>query len=117
MDRPAWLDAGNIGVGASDVTIEPWRATCIQTVSKLAMTAPDRDGAWSIIDGNVAHAVALIEAAIAATDPPRLVVLPEFAFQGPPHGLPAADWIAKACCAVPIGSQISQSVSDDASIT
>lgn len=83
------------------MTIEPWRASCIQTVSKLAVTAPDRDGAWSIIDGNVAHAVALIEAAIAAADPPRLVVLPEFAFQGPPHGLPAADWIAKACCGVP----------------
>jgi len=83
------------------MTIEPWRATCIQTVSKLAVKAPDRDAAWAIIDENVAHALALIEAAMQTANPPRLVVLPEFAFQGPPNGLPAANWIKKACCAIP----------------
>ena len=83
------------------MTIEPWRATCIQTVSKLAVKAPHRDGAWTIIDENIAHALALIEAATQSADPPKLVVLPEFAFQGPPHGLPVANWIEKACCAIP----------------
>ena len=83
------------------MTIEPWRATCIQTVSKLAVKAPHRDGAWAIIDENIAHALALIETATQSADPPKLVVLPEFAFQGPPHGLPVANWIEKACCAIP----------------
>jgi predicted amidohydrolase len=83
------------------MTIEPWRATCIQTASKLAVKAAHRDGAWAIIDENIAHALALIEAATQSADPPKLVVLPEFAFQGPPHGLPVANWIEKACCAIP----------------
>jgi predicted amidohydrolase len=83
------------------MTIEPWRATCIQTVSKLAVRAPDRDSAWAIIDENIAHALALIEAATQGTDPPKLIVLPEFALQGPPHGLPAANWIERACCTIP----------------
>src|SRR5437899_1023539 len=36
-----------------------------------------------------------------AAEPAKLVVLPEFALQGPPHGLPSAAWIDKACCPVP----------------
>jgi predicted amidohydrolase len=83
------------------MTIEPWRATCIQAISKLAVKAADRDSAWAIIDENIAHALALIEAATQTADPAKLVVLPEFALQGPPHGLPAANWIEKACCAIP----------------
>ena len=27
--------------------------------------------------------------------------MPEFALQGPPHGLPVADWIERACCTIP----------------
>ena len=44
------------------MTIEPWRATCIQTKSKLAVKAPDRAGAWAIINDNIAHVIGLIEA-------------------------------------------------------
>jgi len=83
------------------MTIEPWRATCIQTKSKLAVKAADRDGAWAIINDNIAHVIGLIEAATGGAASPDLVVLPEFALQGPPHGLPAAEWIEKACCSVP----------------
>src|SRR6516225_4491878 len=83
------------------MTIEPWRATCIQTKSKLAVKAPDRAGAWAIINDNIAHVIGLIEAATRDAGPPDLVVLPEFSLQGPPHGLPAAEWIEKACCPVP----------------
>ena len=72
------------------MTIEPWRATCIQTKSKLAVKADDRAGAWAIINDNIAHVTGLIEAATRGADPPDLVVLPEFSLQGPPHGLPAA---------------------------
>ncbi|HUC63683.1 MAG TPA: nitrilase-related carbon-nitrogen hydrolase [Alphaproteobacteria bacterium] len=83
------------------MTIKPWRATSIQTLSRLAVKAPDRAGAWSIIDANISHAIALIERALSSETPPDLVVLPEFAFQGPPHGMPAADWIERACCPIP----------------
>ena len=83
------------------MTIEPWRATCIQTKSKLAVKAADRAGAWAIINDNIAHVIGLIEAATGGAASPDLVVLPEFALQGPPHGLPAAEWIEKACCSVP----------------
>jgi predicted amidohydrolase len=81
--------------------IAPWRACAIQTKSKLAVKAADRLGAWAIIKENIEHALGLIEAAAQSAEPPKLVVLPEFALQGPPHGLPAADWIEKACCPIP----------------
>ena len=83
------------------MTIEPWRATCIQTRSELSCLAPDLAAAWAVIDANLTAATALIEAAVAGETPPKLVLLPEFAFQGPPHGMPAAQWIEHACCAIP----------------
>jgi predicted amidohydrolase len=84
-----------------NMTIEPWRATCIQTKSKLAMKAADRAGAWAVINENIVHAIGLIETAVRSSDRPKLVVLPEFALQGPPHDLPVADWIERACCPIP----------------
>src|ERR1700750_1842955 len=79
-----------------------WRATCIQMSSDLAALAPDRQHAWRIIDGNIARAVKLIEQACAeAVSKPRLVVVPEFAMQGPPHGASIAQWIEKACATIP----------------
>jgi predicted amidohydrolase len=81
--------------------IAPWRASCIQMRSKLSVKAADRLGAWAIIKENIDHALGLIDAATQSAEPPALVVLPEFALQGPPHGLPAADWIKKACCPIP----------------
>ena len=83
------------------MTVAPWRATCIQTRSSLAVKAADRSGAWLIIKENIAHTIALIEKAVQGAEAAALVVLPEFALQGPPHGLPAAEWIDKACCPVP----------------
>src|SRR5436305_2018672 len=82
-------------------TIKPWRATCIQTRSKLAVKAPDRAGAWAIINANIENVIGLIDAATRSATPPDVVVLPEFSLQGPPHGLPAAQWIEKACCSIP----------------
>jgi predicted amidohydrolase len=83
------------------MTIAPWRATCIQTPSRLACAAPDKAAAWAIIEDNLAQAIRLIEQAVGSDTPPQLVLLPEFAFQGPPHGMPVVDWIAQACCAIP----------------
>lgn len=81
--------------------IAPWRATCLQIESKIAAHAPDRDSAWQIIHGNLATAVAAIEAACASDQPPKLVVLPEFAFQGPSRANPASVWIERACTTIP----------------
>ena len=83
------------------MAIAPWRATCIQTVSKLAVKGDDRSAAWSIIDANIRNALGLITQAIEAEAPAKLVVMPEFALQGPPHGLPVAAWIDRACCTIP----------------
>ena len=72
--------------------IKPWRATCIQMPSRVARTAADRGEAWAIITGNIERGLMLIDRSMAAEPPPRLVLLPEFAFQGPPRG---ADWAAE----------------------
>jgi predicted amidohydrolase len=83
------------------MAITPWRATSIQTRSNIAVKAPDRAGAWDIINGNIANVVRLIEAARQSATPPDLVVLPEFSMQGPPHGMAAAAWIDLTCCTIP----------------
>ncbi len=83
------------------MTIEPWRATSVQTRSIIGVKAPDRAGAWDIINANIDHVVGLIDATTRSDAPPKLVVLPEFAMQGPPHGMAAADWIEFACCTIP----------------
>lgn len=82
--------------------IQPWRATCIQMPSRVARTAADRREAWAIISGNIERGLMLIDRSMAAEQPPpRLVLLPEFAFQGPPRGESVDEWIGKACYSVP----------------
>lgn len=83
------------------MAIAPWRATCIQIDSKLAFRAETKEAAWEVINGNLENAVTQIEAACASDTPPRLVVLPEFAFQGPQRHLPASVWIERACAPIP----------------
>jgi len=69
--------------------------------SDLAVVGLDRKAAWAIIEGNVARAVKMIEACCDGSDPAKVYVTPEFAFQGAPHTTPVAEWIEKACCSVP----------------
>jgi predicted amidohydrolase len=83
------------------MAIAPWRATCIQTVSKLAVKGANRSAAWSIIEANIGNALGLIAQAVETDAPAKLVVMPEFALQGPPHGMPVAGWIDLACCTIP----------------
>src|SRR5262245_66118339 len=61
----------------------------------------ERTGEWAALDDTIAHLIGLIAAATRGPDPAHLVVLPEFSLQGPPHGLPAAEWMDKACCPIP----------------
>ncbi|MFP5078518.1 nitrilase-related carbon-nitrogen hydrolase [Rhizobium sp. YIM 134829] len=81
--------------------IKPWRATCIQMDSRVASNAESREDAWAIIEDNLARAIGKIENACLSAEPPQLVVLPEFAFQGPPRATPVSVWIDRACAEIP----------------
>lgn len=82
--------------------VEPWQATCIQMLSRVARNATSRHEAWEIISQNIDRGLGLIDELFAFGDAqPRLVLLPEFAFQGPPRGESVDEWIEKACYLVP----------------
>lgn len=83
------------------MVVAPWRAACVQMKSAVASDAPDKAAAWAIIDANVDHALQLVHDPCAGPDKPRLVVLPEFAFQGPPRATPVSQWIERACTTIP----------------
>lgn len=82
------------------MTIAPWRATCVQMTSDLAVSAATPEAAWAIIRRNLATGVRMIEAAQRHA-PAQLYVTPEFAFQGAPQSMPVARWIEQACCELP----------------
>jgi len=83
------------------MTIQPWRATCIQTRSKLAVKATDRTGAWATINENIACVIGLIQAATRRPNPANLVVLPSFRCRGRRTACPPRNGSKKACCPVP----------------
>lgn len=83
------------------MSVQPWRATCIQMDSKIASNAKSREEAWQTIEENLDVAIRLIEAACNSELPPKLVVLPEFVFQGPPRATPVSEWIDRACTTIP----------------
>ncbi|WP_370675180.1 nitrilase-related carbon-nitrogen hydrolase [Pleomorphomonas sp. PLEO] len=83
------------------MAITSWRATCIQMKSLVASDATSREEATAIIEANLANAIGKIELACASPTPPRLVVLPEFVFQGPPRATPVSAWIERACAPIP----------------
>jgi len=83
------------------MAIAPWRATCVQITSSLAAKATSRDEARAVIKANLDNAVARIRLACESDTPPALVVLPEFALQGPQRGHPASTWIDWACAPIP----------------
>lgn len=80
--------------------IQTWRATCIQMPGELA-SPRSVDEAPAVIQRNLATALRLIGQACDSDTPPRLVVLPEFALQGPPHGETIGSWLEKACGPIP----------------
>ncbi|MDB5537005.1 MAG: putative amidohydrolase [Devosia sp.] len=83
------------------MAITPWRATCIQIDSKVASNATTKAETWAIIEANLVNAIAKIDEACSGPTPPKLVVLPEFAFQGPPRAAPVSEWIERACASIP----------------
>jgi len=84
------------------MSIAPWRATCVQMKSELASKASSNDDAKEIIARNVERAVGHINQICDGPNPAKLVLLPEFALQGPPlSGESVEQWIAKACDTLP----------------
>lgn len=79
----------------------PWRATSIQMLSERATQAADDAEAKAVLKRNSQRLVRLITKACQGSTPPDLVVFPEFALQGPPLGMPVADWIDRACSTIP----------------
>lgn len=79
----------------------PWHATCIQVESRIACNAKSKDETWEIIEANIARAIGMIRDACVGPNPPKLVVIPEFAFQGPPRSVPVPEWIDRACTTMP----------------
>ena len=77
-----------------------WVAGCIQMPSCRVADSGDSAEAWKRIRANIEVAEQMGRDACAA-DRPDLIVLPEFAFQGPPLGLTAREWVELACCPVP----------------
>lgn len=69
--------------------------------SERASQAADAAEAALRIARNQQRLIDLIDAACASDTPPDLVVFPEFAMQGPPLHLGVAEWIARACSAIP----------------
>jgi predicted amidohydrolase len=69
--------------------------------SRIASLADGRSAARKVIDDNLDRAVTLIESVCSSERIPDLVVIPEFALQGPPHGETPEEWIDKACEPIP----------------
>jgi predicted amidohydrolase len=83
--------------------ITPWRATCLQIPSRVVTGSTSRDDAWQIIRDNLATAERTIDAVMAApeTRDSRLLLCPEFAFQGPPLKEDVQEWIDLAAQTLP----------------
>src|SRR5207253_1472636 len=75
--------------------ITPWRATCIQMPSRVATGSASRADARQIVHHNLETAERMIDAVLAApeTRDSRLLLLPEFGFQGPPLKENVQEWI------------------------
>jgi len=81
--------------------IKPWRATCVQMYSDLALQAGNPAEAWAIIERNMQRALDLIEQDQSGPSPAQLYVMPEFGFQGAPQDMAVEPWIELACCPIP----------------
>ena len=77
-----------------------WVATAVQMPSRPVADAADRAAAWNRIHENLDVALSMAESAL-RQHRPDLLLFPEFAFQGPPRGRGAREWIDLACCPVP----------------
>jgi len=83
--------------------IAPWRATCLQMPSRVVTGSASRADAWQIIRQNLETAEQMIDAVMAApeTRDSRLLLLPEFGFQGPPLKENVQEWIDLAAETLP----------------
>ncbi len=85
------------------MTIQPWTATCIQTLNHVVNDVATRDEAMAIVHRSLDRWDSFIGSAVGRSSggPRNLVLFPEFALTGYPIGETAAEWIAKACIEIP----------------
>jgi predicted amidohydrolase len=79
------------------------RAQCVQVVSERIEPTDGIAASRRVIEANLERCLAAIERAMAPASgpPPRILLLAEWAFTGPPHGENVATWIEKACQPIP----------------
>jgi predicted amidohydrolase len=76
------------------MSITPWRATCIQMRSQPVYNSNSVPKAEAIIRSNLARGVELLERVMRTEAPDtRLVLFPEFVFQGPPRDESVDEWL------------------------
>lgn len=76
------------------MSVSRWRATCIQMNSQPVFGAVSVSETAAIIQSNLSHGLELLDQVMGAQAPDtRLVLFPEFAFQGPPRDESVDEWI------------------------
>lgn len=85
------------------MTIQPWVATCIQTLNHVVNDANSRAEAMQIVHRSLDRWDLFIRLAVGRSSggPRNLVLFPEFALTGFPLHESAAEWIEKACIEIP----------------
>lgn len=87
------------------MSLEPWVATCIQTLNHVVNEARDRAEAMAMVGRSLDRWESFVRAAVGrgggSGGPRQLVLFPEFALTGFPMGESAAEWIEKACIEIP----------------
>ena len=88
--------------------IQPWIATCIQTLNHVVNDVSTREDARVIMHRSLDRWESFIKAAVgrAGEGPRQLVLFPEFALTGFPMGESAAQWSNGRCASPAISKQI-----------
>jgi len=85
------------------MTIDPWRATCVQVLNYVVNDVSTREEAMEIVNRSLDRWEQFVNLAAgrAANGPKQLFLFPEFALTGFPMRESAAEWIEKACIQIP----------------
>jgi predicted amidohydrolase len=85
------------------MTIQPWRATCMQTINHTVNAASTREEAMAIVDRSLDRWIGFIAATTRSSSKAirNLILFPEFNLTGYPVGETAEQWIDKACIEIP----------------
>lgn len=84
------------------MTIQPWKAICIQTLNHVVNDCSGREEARELMHRSLKRWEYLVDSTSGrAGGMPQLFLFPEFALTGYPLHESAAEWIDKACIEIP----------------